>query len=240
MYRQFILREREVIAQMVSAGKKPAEIARRLGRHRASITRELKRNTCPDGYWPSLAHGRAAAQRMVRRKRIMEQPKVLQYVQRKLEEVLVTRSNRWPSQASRVSPSSECLAFPFHDLRLAESSVSGRDCLEIVFAICQQASTPPRKRGKSLDLDSSSTGRGGSSPTLWRLGRRYRGRAQTSKRDRDGRRSQVGLLIHQKSTRSQRRRPFAKRSDNNSAVCRQPFAKRSPWTTAPSSATINN
>ncbi len=43
MDRQFILVEREVIAQMVSAVKRPGEIARRLGRHRASITRELQR-----------------------------------------------------------------------------------------------------------------------------------------------------------------------------------------------------
>lgn len=85
MYRQINLREREVIAQMVSAGKKPAEIARRLGRHRSSIIRELKRNTCSDGYWPSLAQARAVARRMVLRKRIMEQSKVLKYVQRKLE-----------------------------------------------------------------------------------------------------------------------------------------------------------
>lgn len=85
---QINLHEREVIAQTVSAGKEPAEITRRLGRHRSSIIRKRKRNTCSDGYWPSLAQARAEARRMVvrKRRRIMEQRKGLKYVQRKLEQ----------------------------------------------------------------------------------------------------------------------------------------------------------
>lgn len=43
-YTHFTLEERECLAKLLSEGKKPSQIARELGRHRSSVTREIKRN----------------------------------------------------------------------------------------------------------------------------------------------------------------------------------------------------
>lgn len=52
--------ERDVI-QAGHAGLIPAQIARQIGRHRATVCRELARNQGPDGtYYASIAHVKAA------------------------------------------------------------------------------------------------------------------------------------------------------------------------------------
>ena len=56
--------EREMIAQFRAEGLSQAAIARRLGRHPSSISRELRRNGEPGGgFWPSRAQARASRRR---------------------------------------------------------------------------------------------------------------------------------------------------------------------------------
>ncbi len=64
-YRQLNGEERSVLAALRLVGLKPAEIARELGRHRSTVSRELKRNAAPyDGWYRAQrAHQRAHARR---------------------------------------------------------------------------------------------------------------------------------------------------------------------------------
>ena len=56
------LEERTTIMRLRDQAVKPAEIGRRLGRHRSTVARELERNRNADGdYHSGMAHGRAAA-----------------------------------------------------------------------------------------------------------------------------------------------------------------------------------
>ena len=64
-YRQLNGEERSVLAALRRVGLKPAEIARELGRHRSTVSRELKRNAAPyDGWYRARrAQQRAHARR---------------------------------------------------------------------------------------------------------------------------------------------------------------------------------
>src|SRR5476649_825736 len=64
-YRQLNGEERSVLAALRLVGLKPAEIARELGRHRSTVSRELKRNAAPyDGWYRARrAQQRAHARR---------------------------------------------------------------------------------------------------------------------------------------------------------------------------------
>jgi len=64
-YRQLNAEERSVLAALRTVGLKPAQIARELGRHRSTVSRELKRNCAPydGGYRSARAHQRAHARR---------------------------------------------------------------------------------------------------------------------------------------------------------------------------------
>lgn len=57
------LRERECIADLRLAGKTCAEIARRIGRHRSTVKRELDRNCIGDEYFAYHSHHNAAENR---------------------------------------------------------------------------------------------------------------------------------------------------------------------------------
>ena len=66
-YRQLNGEERSVLAALRLVGLKLAEIARELGRHRSTVSRELKRNAAPyDGWYRARrAQQRAHARRSV-------------------------------------------------------------------------------------------------------------------------------------------------------------------------------
>lgn len=70
MASQLNMDEREQIAQFRSQGLSRAEIGRRLGRHRSSIGRELRRNGEGGEYWPSRAQQKAQARRSQRCKKL--------------------------------------------------------------------------------------------------------------------------------------------------------------------------
>jgi IS30 family transposase len=80
---QLTIREREQIAHFCSQGLSRAEIGRRLGRHRATIGRELTRNGDGTSYWASDAHAKAQARRR-RRARKLDDPSLIAYVRRGL------------------------------------------------------------------------------------------------------------------------------------------------------------
>ena len=64
-YRQLSGEERSALAALRQVGLKPAEIARELGRHRSTVSRELRRNATPyDGWYRARrAQQRAHARR---------------------------------------------------------------------------------------------------------------------------------------------------------------------------------
>ena len=70
MVQKLIMEEREQIAQFFSLGLSQAEIGRRLGRHRSTIGRELRRNSKDGEYWPSRAQQQTQARRSVRPKKL--------------------------------------------------------------------------------------------------------------------------------------------------------------------------
>jgi len=63
-YDQFTLEERCRLCGMIEMGLSKTEIARRLGRHRSTIDRELSRNSNLDGYRADTADRRAWARRL--------------------------------------------------------------------------------------------------------------------------------------------------------------------------------
>jgi transposase, IS30 family len=75
------LEEREVIAWMHRDGKSQTQIADRLGRHKSTISRELRRNRSRNGYW-AVAAARKAQRRRSQRPWTakMDRPEVRRYV----------------------------------------------------------------------------------------------------------------------------------------------------------------
>ena len=87
MARHLTLEERERVSQMVHARCSQAEIARRLKRHPATISRELRRNRNPNGYWAASAQVKADARRSHRPWTCkMERPEVASYVRQRLRQ----------------------------------------------------------------------------------------------------------------------------------------------------------
>jgi transposase, IS30 family len=85
MAHHLTLQEREEVSQMVHAQLSQAEIARRLQRHPSTISRELRRNRSPNGYWASAAQTKADTRRSKRPwTRKMERPEVASYVRERL------------------------------------------------------------------------------------------------------------------------------------------------------------
>ena len=54
-HKHFSISERESILEFLALGLSKAEIARRLGRHRSSIGREIQRNSYDEKYRPHKA-----------------------------------------------------------------------------------------------------------------------------------------------------------------------------------------
>jgi len=85
-YRHLTMDERNVIFRMTLLGHSQAEIARCLGRHRSTVSRERRRNANCDGrYWPDVAEAKARG----RRRAHIRRPKtghagLVDYVQRRL------------------------------------------------------------------------------------------------------------------------------------------------------------
>ena len=63
-YSHLTLGERCCLCGLMEMGLSCSEIARRLGRHRATIHREIRRNRCVDGYRPDSADRRAWARKL--------------------------------------------------------------------------------------------------------------------------------------------------------------------------------
>ena len=82
-YSHLTLEERCRLRGMMEMGLPKAEIARRLGRDRATIYRELERNRCVDGYRPDSAARRAWA-RKLRGSRIGRSTRLREHVEDRL------------------------------------------------------------------------------------------------------------------------------------------------------------
>ncbi|MCH8149056.1 MAG: IS30 family transposase [Planctomycetes bacterium] len=86
MARQLTMDEREVISRMLYANELPAAIARRLGRHRSSVGREIERNSDGGGGYSAVeAQRRAEARRRNRPlTRKLDRPEMNEEVRRSL------------------------------------------------------------------------------------------------------------------------------------------------------------
>jgi IS30 family transposase len=85
-YHQITQEERYAISALKKLGFNQAEIGRELGRHRSSISRELRRNANPhDGFYrPEIASGMARARRWKSRRGSQFSERELRLVNRKL------------------------------------------------------------------------------------------------------------------------------------------------------------
>lgn len=83
--KHFTAEEREIISQMLFAHESKEKIAKRLGRNRSSIFREIKRNGQPGEYQAAAAQKRADARRKQRPKK-MDEPQIRTYVQEHLQQ----------------------------------------------------------------------------------------------------------------------------------------------------------
>ena len=103
MAHHLTLEEREVIAQMRSAGRNQAETARGLGRAESTISRELQRNRSRNGYWAVAAQGKAQTRRS-RRPRVcrLQRPEVRRYVQQRLRQCWSPDEIAWRSRDDRL------------------------------------------------------------------------------------------------------------------------------------------
>jgi IS30 family transposase len=87
MARHLTLQEREMVSQMHHGGSKQVEIARQLKRHPSTISRELRRNRSPSGYWPTAAQTKAEARRSNRPWiGTLERPDISGYVRQRLRQ----------------------------------------------------------------------------------------------------------------------------------------------------------
>jgi transposase, IS30 family len=81
-------KERDKISILHAEGKKPAQIAKIIGRHRSTITRELERNTAVfyrDKYIGSQSHKNIQRKWKESHKRKRLNPKIIEYIESKLK-----------------------------------------------------------------------------------------------------------------------------------------------------------
>jgi transposase, IS30 family len=87
MAHHLTLQERELVSQMHHVASKQVEIARRLGRHPSTISRELRRNRSRNGYWAVAAHTKAETRRSGRPwVHKLDRPEVSRYVRERLRQ----------------------------------------------------------------------------------------------------------------------------------------------------------
>ena len=87
MARHLTLQEREMVSEMHHAHARQVEIARRLGRHASTISRELRRNRSRNGYWAAPAQQKADARRSSRPWiGKMERPEIARYARERLRQ----------------------------------------------------------------------------------------------------------------------------------------------------------
>jgi IS30 family transposase len=84
MYHHLTEKERKRIARLVQAGDSQAMIARRLGRHRGTVSRELRRNATGKAYWPVAAQHQSERRRRQGRRRKLEDLPLQRYVAERL------------------------------------------------------------------------------------------------------------------------------------------------------------
>lgn len=85
-HKHFSISERESILEFLAFGLSKAEIARRLGRHRSSICREIQRNSHDEKYSPHKAQeAYNSRKKRCGARRILENNIILIYIQEKLE-----------------------------------------------------------------------------------------------------------------------------------------------------------
>lgn len=85
MSQQFTESDRAVLAQLLALKVPKEEIAKRLGKNRSSVYRELARNSGPLGYLPIEAQQRAMARRRLpRRPAKLDRAEVREYVEQGL------------------------------------------------------------------------------------------------------------------------------------------------------------
>ena len=82
-YSHLSLEERCRLRGMMEVGLSISEIARRMGRHRSTIRRELERNRCAEGYRPDSA-GRRAWARKLRGSKIVRSTRLCAHVEDRL------------------------------------------------------------------------------------------------------------------------------------------------------------
>lgn len=87
-YTHFTTEERESLLQFQAEGLKQSEMARRLKRSRSSISRELRRNACPNGKYSAFAAEELYRKRRKRcvRKKALENAELKNFVMEKLLE----------------------------------------------------------------------------------------------------------------------------------------------------------
>lgn len=86
-YHHLSIKERESILKLSAEGKGNREISRALGRSAGTISRELKRNSGKEGYWPTEAEKKYRKRRKkCCRKRILDDPETKAFVQQKILE----------------------------------------------------------------------------------------------------------------------------------------------------------
>lgn len=87
MFKQFTESDRAVLAQLLALKVPKTQIAARLKKDRSAIYRELGRNSGPLGYIAIEAQQRALARRRLvpRRRRKLSDPRLREYVERRLE-----------------------------------------------------------------------------------------------------------------------------------------------------------
>jgi len=122
-YSHLTLEERCRLRGLMEIGLGVGEIARRLGRHRGTIHREVGRNRCVDGYRPDSAARRAWA-RKLRGSRIMRSTRLRTHVEDRLAMPSRVRKRSGGSFSRRRVSGAEPV--------LAQAGIAGRMELEEV------------------------------------------------------------------------------------------------------------